>query len=343
MGYEGRVTSESKRPAADPAVISARTHNDANYRKKNVKRLALLDRVSHGGYFGRAAGFMLFLLALVLIFLRPLVDLVIYAVGSQLYSFILLVPFISLYLAWLRMCEGPSNLGSSPKVGLIPLTIGILVISGYYTMVRYGRKVNQNDYLSFTICSFVAFVASGCFMFLGRKAVTVVAFPVAFLFLLAPLPTFLTDFASDCLQHASAVAAYFLLRLLGTPLLKDGQLFQMPGITIEVAPQCSGIHSSLVLFISSLVAGHLFLKSRRRRMILALAVIPIGILRNSIRIVTISLLCVYLDPGMIDSPLHHHGGPAFLALSLVPCFVLLLWLRRAEHRNEKQGLVNAEA
>src|SRR6266849_384975 len=183
MGYEGRVTTESDWAAADPAVTSARTHNDAYYHKKNVKHLGVLDRVIHGGYFGRAAGFLLFLLALVLIFLSPLVDLVIYAATSELYSFILLVPFISLYLAWLRVSELSSSLGSSPKCGLTALSIGILVISAYHIMVRYGAKVNQNDYLSFTICTFVTSVASGCFMFLGRKAVAVVAFPLAFSFL----------------------------------------------------------------------------------------------------------------------------------------------------------------
>jgi len=308
-----------------------------------LKRLLVPERVIHGEHFGRAAGFMLFILALVLIFIRPLLDLVTYAARSELYSFILLVPFTSLYLAWLKMREVSSNMGSSPKFGLIPLSIGILVMGGYYTMVTYSGKVNQNDYLSFTVCTFVALVTSGCFMFLGRKAVAVIAFPVGLLFLMAPLPTFLTDFARDCLQHASTAAAYLLLRLLGTPVLRDGQVFQMPGITIEVAPQCSGIHSSLVLFISSLVAGHLFLRGTGKRITLALAVILIGILRNCVRIVTISLLCIYVDPGMIDSPLHHHGGPLFLALSLVPFFVVLLWLRRSERRKEIQGLVNAEA
>jgi len=285
---------------------------------------------------------MLFMLALVLSFLRPLLDLVAYAARSELYSFILLVPITSVYLARLRMREVSSNLGFSPQLGFIPLSIGILIISGYYTTARHGGEINHNDYLSFTINTFVAFVTSGCFMFLGRKAVAVVAFPVAFLFLMAPLPSFLTAFASDCLQHASAAAAYLLLRLLGTPVLKDGQVFQLPGITIEVAPQCSGIHSSLVLFIVSLVAGYLFLKGTWKRVILALAVILIGIIRNGVRIVTISLVCVYVDPGMIDSPLHHHGGPLFLGLSLVPFFVLLLWLRRSERSKEKYDLVSAE-
>jgi exosortase C (VPDSG-CTERM-specific) len=307
-----------------------------------VKRLVLLKRLIHGEHFRRTAGFILFILALVLIFLRPLLDLVTYAEQSELYSFILLVPLISLYLAKLRMREVLSNLGSSPQMGLIPLSIGILIISCYYTLARHLGRVNHNDYLSFTIYTFVALLTSGCFMFLGRKAVAVVAFPVAFLFLMAPLPSFLTAFASNCLQHASAAVAYLLLLFLGTPVLKDEQVFQLPGITIEVAPQCSGIHSSLVLFIISLVAGHLFLKGGWNKATLAFAVILIGILRNGARIVTICLLCVYVDPRMVDSPIHHHGGPLFLGLSLVPCFFLLLWLRRSEGSNENQDLVKTE-
>ncbi len=306
-----------------------------------VKRLVFLKRTIHGKHFSRTAGFILFTLALVLIFLRPLLDLVVYAARSELYSFIFLVPVISLYLASLRMREVSSNLGSSPMLGLIPLSIGILIISSYCTLARHGSKVNHNDYLSFTIYTFVAFFTSGCFMFLGRKAVAVVSFPVAFLFLMAPLPSFLAVIASDCLQHASAAVAYFLLLFLGTPVLKDGQVFQLPGIILEVAPECSGIHSSLVLFIIGLVTGHLFLKGGWNKAALAFAVILIGILRNGVRIVTISLLCVYMDPRMIDSPIHHHGGPLFLGLSLVPLFLLLLWLRRSERSNEHHDLVNA--
>ena len=33
---------------------------------------------------------------------------------------------------------------------------------------------------------------------------------------------------------------------------------------------------------------------------------------------------------MIDSTIHHRGGPFFFALSLIPQFLLLWWLRRQE-------------
>jgi exosortase/archaeosortase family protein len=117
-------------------------------------------------------------------------------------------------------------------------------------------------------------------------------------------------------------------------------LFHLPGIVIEVAKECSGIHSSLVLFVTSLLAGHLFLRSPWKKATLALAVVPLGIARNGIRIFTISWLCVHVDPAMIDSPIHHRGGPIFFVLSLVPFLAFLFILRRLERpKNDPSGVM----
>jgi exosortase/archaeosortase family protein len=92
-----------------------------------------------------------------------------------------------------------------------------------------------------------------------------------------------------------------------------------------------------VLFIAGLLASHLFLRTRWRRVVLVAFVIPLGILRNGFRILVIGLLCVYVGPHMIDSMIHRRGGPLFFALSLVPLFLLLWWLRRQEQRLNLPG------
>ncbi len=84
--------------------------------------------------------------------------------------------------------------------------------------------------------------------------------------------------------------------------------------------------------MTGLLTSHLFLRTRWRRIVLVAFVIPLGVLRNGFRILVIGLLCVHVGPYMIDSPIHHQGGPLFFALSLFPLFLLLWWLRRQERR-----------
>ena len=110
--------------------------------------------------------------------------------------------------------------------------------------------------------------------------------------------------------------------------------FQLPGITITVAKECSGIRSSLVLVITSLLAANMFLRTNWRRALLVAAVIPLGLLRNGFRILVISLLCVHIGPHMINSIIHRRGGPFFFGLSLIPLFAML-WLFRRKEFNQQ--------
>jgi exosortase len=156
------------------------------------------------------------------------------------------------------------------------------------------------------------------------------AFPLAFMVFLVPLPDAAVHWLETASVSGSADVSAFLFGITGTPLLRDGSRFELPGIVLSIAEECSGIHSSWVLFITSLVASHLFLKSPWRRFILVAFVIPLAIVRNGFRILVIGLLCVHVGPHMIDSYIHRHGGPVFFALSLIPLLALAMWLRRQE-------------
>jgi exosortase/archaeosortase family protein len=103
-------------------------------------------------------------------------------------------------------------------------------------------------------------------------------------------------------------------------------------VSVEVAKQCGGIRSSLVLFIVSILAGHLFLTTMKRRFILSLWVLPITIVKNAIRIVTLTLFAVYVDPRILDSMLHRRGGIPFFIVALSLLGIVLWFLIRSESR-----------
>jgi exosortase C (VPDSG-CTERM-specific) len=181
--------------------------------------------------------------------------------------------------------------------------------------------------------AYVSFLSAGGFLFLGSKWMGAAAFPISFLIFMVPLPDAAVIWLEDASAGASADAAALYFNVLGTPLVRHGRVFELPGIVLQVAQECSGIHSSLVLFITSLIGSQLFLRTWWGRIALVAFVIPLGILRNGFRILVVGLLCVHFGPQMINSSIHRHGGPIFFALSLVPLFLLLLWLRRQEPKN----------
>ena len=274
---------------------------------------------------------------LVLVFIKALFSLAIHAAGSGLHSYILLVPLISAFLIRTEWKQLPVQYITSTGLAMAPLAAGLAALAAGWSL-----PLSHNDFLTLMSLAFVSFLTVGGFLFLGRKWMAAAAFPVAFLIFMVPLPDAAADWLETALKLASADSANFFFNIAGVPVLRDGVVFQLPGITIEVARECSGINSSMVLFMTGLLASHLFLKSPWRRTLLVAAVIPLGILRNGFRVLVIGWLCVEIGPHMIHSLIHRRGGPLFFALSLVPLFALLWWLRRGEFRRKaaKTGLAD---
>jgi exosortase C (VPDSG-CTERM-specific) len=266
---------------------------------------------------------------LVILFIKPLYDLVRYAMGEELYSHILLIPFVSFYFLWQQKEHLTGEIKSS-RTALFPLVAGFIALGYYWFSINGTIPFNQNDYLTATIFAFVSFLFAICLFLFGKKFSDGLAFPMLFLFFMVPFPTFFTDGVEKFFQYSSAEASYAMLQLSNAPVFRHGLEFRLPGIVIHVAPECSGIRSTLVLFITSIIAGHLFLQSTWKKVVLTLFVIPLAILRNGFRIFIIAQLCIHRGPEMIHSEIHRRGGPIFFLISLVPFFVLLFFLRKSK-------------
>jgi exosortase C (VPDSG-CTERM-specific) len=267
---------------------------------------------------------------------QPLLALANYAAHSALHSHILLIPFVSAYLLYIRRDQLPRKYVADIPLGMVLLAGGLGVLLFTYWLNFAGRALADNYYLVLLTLSFLCCLAAGGFFFFGRDWMRAAAFPVAYLIFMVPMPDAMADALETASKYASAEAANLFFHLSGTPFLRAGLVFQLPNITIEVAQECSGIRSSWVLFITSVLAANLFLKSSWRRLVLVALVIPLAILRNGFRIFVIGLLCVNAGPQMINSVIHRRGGPVFFVLSLVPFLLLLWWLRKGERSQPGQ-------
>jgi exosortase C (VPDSG-CTERM-specific) len=288
-----------------------------------------------GKYCERRWRFLATIIGLLLCFGPSLYRLTRFAVESELYSYILLMPFVSLYLVWLKRCSLPVYSEPARRLAAAFVAAGSAVLAIYWLVDRSTARLMIDDRLAFTTFSFILYFLGVCCFFVGRHILGHLVFAMGLLVFIVPLPALLMKGVETFLQYGSALVAEGLFVISGTTFSREGLSFQLPGISVEVAPECSGIHSSLVLFITSLLAGYFFLRSPGKRVALTLAVIPLALLRNGFRIFTIGQLCIHIGPEMINSFIHRKGGPLFFGLSLIP-FLLLLYLLQKTERGKSQ-------
>ena len=166
--------------------------------------------------------------------------------------------------------------------------------------------------------------------FFRRRAFRAASFPLLFLLFAVPIPEPILSHLISFLQKGSANVAEVFLNLAGVPYLRRDLVFDLPGISIRVAEECSGIRSTLALLITTTLASYIFLKTGWRRMLLILVVVPMALIKNGLRIAGLTLLSIYVNPGFLTGNLHRRGGIVFFMIALVPMAVLLILLERGE-------------
>jgi len=281
--------------------------------------------------------FISFSILSLLIFYTPLKEVFRLAFYERFYAHMILVPFVSGYFIFLKRRQISLAIDYSFKAGIILSMIGIFL---FWVGEKNGLGLSQSSHLSLAVLSALIFWTGGIVLIYGIKAFKTAAFPLLFLLLMVPILGKALETIIYVLTCGSAEAAYGFFKLTGVPILREGSTFHLPGLSVEVAEQCSGINSSVALFITSILAGKLFLQTGWKKLVLVLCVFPITILKNGMRIATLTLLGAYVDPRILSSDLHRQGGIPFFILALIVMMPILFWLRKTEKekiRTESKG------
>jgi exosortase len=249
------------------------------------------------------------------------------------YTHILLILPVSLSLIYLERSNLRRKVSYAPVAGavLAGLSIAIGVVATIHAY-RFSEDVS----LSIAIASLVMFWIAcivGCY---GGTIFKSLLFPFLFLFLLVPPPLFLLDRAISYLQSASTEATFTLFKFTGLPVLKSGFLLTFPTLQIEVAKECSGIRSSIMLLLTGLILAHLFLRPLWSKVVFILFIVPFSVGKNAIRIFALSMLGMYVDPGFLYGRLHHEGGIVFFLIALAGLLFLLRILQGLGSKNTKR-------
>jgi exosortase len=230
---------------------------------------------------------------------------------------------LALYFAWQRR-DDLRNARLRPSVaGLILLSISLLVLLAG----RLGAE------LFLTRVSLIG-VIGGIILFVwGRDHFRMLAFPLAFLILMIPLPAIIFNQIAFPLQLIASRAGETVLSLSGIPVLREGNVLQLPSRSLEVAEACSGIRSLVSLLTLAIVLGYFAERRTGRRVLIALSAVPIAILANAARVAGTGLASELVSPAAAEGFFHTFSG----WLMFVVAFFGLLAVQRLISRSEKSA------
>jgi exosortase len=260
----------------------------------------------------------------VLLFWQPLVGLADLSLHDENSSHILLIPVISAFLIYLqrkRIFQAPRH---CVALGVPALLTAVVLRYALSAALSYWNTTDRLSVLAASIVLGWIAIFIICYGIVSFKSAI---FPLLYLALMIPFPVVVMGRLVSVLQKGSADSCYALFHLLGIPVLRHGFRFSLPGFDIEVAQQCSGIHSALALFVTGLLASHVLLQGTYKKVCFALCIFPIAILKNAIRIVTLTWLAMHVNPAIFEGPLHRRGGLPFSLVALA-LMAILLWLLR---------------
>ena len=229
------------------------------------------------------------------------------------YSHGFLVPFFAAFLIWDKRKVLSTTLIKPTWSGLVLIVfaIGVLVL-GVYGVELFTARM-----------SFIFLLAGLIWTFFGRAMLRALRFPLLVLRPGHSISRYCLQSRSPFpLQLLASRIASDILPILGVPTLHEGNVIELPIMKLEVAEACSGIRSLMSLFTLAVFYGYFLERTTKRRVILALASIPIAVTANVVRIVGTGLCVQYWDPDKALGFFHEFSGWVMFVVSLA-CLYLV--------------------
>jgi exosortase len=222
------------------------------------------------------------------------------------------VPAFSLFVLW----QNRTRIAREPRE---PSSWGLLIVVFALSVLVVGVLGAE---LFLSRISLLLLIAGLVIFFRGWRMFRAVLFPWAFLILMIPIPAIVFTQITFPLQMLTSKVAAMLLPLLGVPVLREGNIINLPAMSLEVAEACSGIRSLLSLATLAIIYGYVAETRVWVRVVLALASIPVAVAANSLRIVGTGVLVQYWDPDKAEGFFHTFSGWLVFLVSLAMIFLL---------------------
>jgi exosortase len=257
------------------------------------------------------------------LFRGVLVSLVNHWYTDDNYSHGFLIVPLALYLAWERR-DKLSQIRPAPAL----VSGGIMVLGS--VLVLLAGLLGAELFLS--RIAIIGVLIGGVLFILGWPHLKMLAFPIAVLLLMIPIPAILFNHIVFPLQLLASRVGEMSLSAAGIPVLREGNIITLANTTLEVAEACSGIRSLVSLLTLGIIYGYFTDTRTSIRVLVALSAIPVAIFANGLRVAGTGIAAHYYGSAAAEGFFHTFSGwfvfiAAFAMLFGVIRF--LLWIAPA--------------
>src|SRR5438309_726635 len=208
------------------------------------------------------------------------------------------------------------------QVALEPSNLGLPVMVGAIGLLLAGSLGAELFVARF---SFLFLLGGMLLFFAGWKMLRAVAFPLAFLALMIPLPAIIYNQVTFPLQLWASRLSSNWLELLGVPVLREGNVLVLPNYSLEVVEACSGIRSLMSLIALAIAYGYFVEQRLWARITLVVLMLPIAVAGNALRVVGTGMVTYFWGPQFAEGFFHFFQG-WLIFVSAVAGIMLVHWL-----------------
>jgi exosortase len=217
---------------------------------------------------------------------------------NESYSQGYFIPFVSAYMIWSLRGELAATELKPSNWGLALVALGLLQL--------FVAKVGSEFFLQRTSMIVVLFGLS--FFLFGRRATRAVWLPLVYLIYMIPLPAIIWNRIAFPMQLFASALTEDVVRFIGIPIFREGNVLHLAETTLEVVEACSGLRSLVNLLALGTAFGFIVNKETWKRWVLFLSAFPIAIVVNIIRLTVTAILASRYGSEVAHGFLHDFSG-----------------------------------
>ena len=218
---------------------------------------------------------------------------------------------ISLWLTW-RKRAYLKELIQKTRSGNNLLSFSLLVF-GILMFILGWRE----DYLFISTLSMVPLLYGLISYLYGMNVAGALSFPILYLLLLVPPPFGILDSITLPMRHGISVVTETILSLFNYPIKREGLLLSIGYHDIFMGQPCSGFRSLITMFSLVLVYIYVSKAGLAKKLILTSFIIPIALLGNLIRVITLCLITFYFGDEAGQGFFHNFSGIVIFIITIL--------------------------